>query len=154
MRILKTMNLDTQLQLLIDGAPDAESRMSVIAIGSILKQIAETFGHEDYFICQSAAGDWSITTMRHKDRSDEIQVLYAYSKPELVPIEGDDIAFRMPIIRLLFEVLAIPAIDRVFFVHNSDESKGLRTIGREDLERSISEHLQKIQKTDLPPDLC
>jgi hypothetical protein len=149
------MNLDAQVQSLIDGAPDLESRMSVMAVGAALKQVAETFPHTHYYISQSTAGDWVVTTLRNSmDLTEEIQVIYAYGQPELVPEVAGEIGFKLPIVQLLFELLAIPTIDRALFVHLAGGTQDTRTIGREDLQQLVAQYLQQLQSASLPPDVC
>ena len=62
------MTLDQQIQSLIDGAPDVESRISVMAIAPILQQVAATLPHLEYYICQSPQGERVITTLRHRQQ--------------------------------------------------------------------------------------
>jgi hypothetical protein len=167
------MNLDEQIQALIDGAPDVESRMSVMAIAPILQQVAATLPHLEYYICQSPQGEWAITTLRHRQQPNlEIKVIYAFTK--IQDISGLDrealslgIAVKMPIVQLLFDLVAFPEIDRIVFFNDSQHLVGTaalkedlgQEISRQDLENSIVMELQQQatpaqQTSSLPPDVC
>jgi hypothetical protein len=167
------MNLDEQIQALIDGAPDVESRMSVMAIAPILQQVAATLPHLEYYICQSPQGEWAITTLRHRQQPNlEIKVIYAFTK--IQDISGVDrealnlgVAVKIPIVQLLFDLLACPEIDRIVFFNDSQHLVGTaalkqhlgQEISRQDLENSIVMALQQRatptqQTSSLPPDVC
>jgi hypothetical protein len=167
------MNLDEQIQALIDGAPDVESRMSVMAIAPILQQVAATLPHLEYYICQSPQGEWAITTLRHRQQPNlEIKVIYAFTKIQDISVLDREalslgIAVKMPIVQLLFDLVAFPEIDRIVFFNDSQhlvstaalkEDLG-QEISRQDLENSIVMELQQQatpaqQTSSLPPDVC
>ena len=167
------MNLDEQIQALIDGAPDVESRMSVMAIAPILQQVAATLPHLEYYICQSPQGEWAITTLRHRQQLNlEIKVIYAFTKIQDISVVDREalklgIAVKMPIVQLLFNLLACPEIDRIVFFNDSQHLVGIaalkedlgQEISRQDLENSIVMELQQRatpaqQTSSLPPDVC
>jgi hypothetical protein len=158
------MNLDEQVTALIDGAPDLESRMSVAAIAPILQQIAATLPHVRYYICQSPTGDWAVTTLRHRQQPDlEIKVIYAFSQIESIKKFYDrhpeaELAAEVPVIHLLFEILALPAIDRVIFFNNATNFDRGQELSRAYLEELIVNHLKQLQapatQSNIPPDVC
>jgi hypothetical protein len=158
------MNLDRQIQSLIDGAPDVESRMSVMAIAPILQQVAATLPYPEYYICQSSQGEWAITTLRHRQQPDlEIQAIYAFKRVEDINIVDREaltigVAVKMPIVQILFDLIAFPQIDRVIFFNDSQQLKRGQEISRLDLEDSIVQQLQQTppsqQRSSLPPDVC
>jgi hypothetical protein len=154
------MNLDEQVQKLIDGAPDAESRISVMAIAPILQQVAATLPQTTYYICQSQQGESVITTLRHNRQPNlEIKVIYAFTKTEdIVGFDGGSLATQsaveVPVIQLLFYLLAFPEIDRVVFLNNSQNLDIGKEISRQSLEDSIEQKLQQAPKSQLPPDIC
>jgi hypothetical protein len=119
------MNLDAQIQSLVDNAPDAESRVSALAVSAIIKRVAETFPGTEYYIAQSPEGDWLVTTLQHRQNPQE-----------------------------LFEVMAVSQIDRVLFVERSELEETPRSVGREDLERLVAETIQQLPSPSLPPDVC
>ena len=155
-----TMNLAEQIQKLIDGAPDVESRKSVKEIAPVLQQAAETLPQTTYYICQSQQGESVITTLKHHRQPDlEIKVIYAFIKPEDIgQFDGgslvNDSAVEVPVIQLLFYLLAFPEIDRIVFLNNSQNLDIGKEISRQSLEDSIEQRLQQPPKSQLPPDVC
>jgi hypothetical protein len=162
------MNLDEQIKKLIDGAPDVESRNSVREIAPILQQAAETLPQTTYYICQSQQGESVITTLRHHRQPDlEIKVIYAFLNTEDIrQFDGGSLvnesAVEVPVIQLLFYLLAFPEIDRVVFLNNSQNLDIGKEISRQSLEDSIAQReglandqkLQQPPKSQLPPDVC
>ena len=154
------MNLDEQVQKLIDGAPDVESRMSVMAIAPTLQQVAATLPQTTYYICQSQQGESVITTLRHNRQPNlEIKVIYAFTKTEdIVGFDGGSLATQsaveVPVIQLLLYLLAFPEIDRIVFLNNSQNLDIGKEISRQSLEDSIEQKLQQAPKSQLPPDIC
>ena len=154
------MNLDEQVQTLIDGAPDVESRMSVMQIAPVLQQVAATLPQTTYYICQSQQGESVITTLRHNRQPDlEIKVIYAFIRTEdISKFAGGSLAtesaVEVPVIQLLFYLLAFPEIDRIVFLNNSQNLDIGKEISRQSLEDSIEQHLQQTPKSQLPPDVC
>ena len=154
------MNLDEQVKKLIDGAPDLESRNSVREIAPILHQAAETLPQSTYYICQSSTGESTIVTLRHHRQPDlEIKVIYAFIKPEDIgKFDGGSLAtesaVEVPVIQLLFYLLAFPEVDRLVFLNNSQNLDLGKEISRQSLEDSIEQRLQQPPKSQLPPDVC
>jgi hypothetical protein len=159
------MNLAEQIQSLIDGAPDLESQLSVAAIAPTLQQVAQSLPRQAYYIRQSPQGEWAMTTLRHRQQPDlEIRVIYAFNQIQDIAKFGErqpgaDVAMEIPVIYLLFEVLAMPQIDRVIFLTNSQDLNSGQEISRGYLEESIAKNLQgqtppAQQRSSLPPDVC
>jgi hypothetical protein len=153
------MNLEEQVKKLIDGAPDVESRKSVKEIAPILQQAAENLPQTTYYICQIQQGESVITTLRHHRQPDlEIKVIYAFLNTEDISrFDGGSLvnesAVEVPVIQLLFYLLAFPEIDRVVFLNNSQNLDIGKEISRQSLEDSIEQQLQQ-PKSQLPPDVC
>ena len=150
------MNLVEQIQSLIAGAPDLESQMSVAAIAPTLQRLAQTLPRQAYYICQSPQNEWVTTILQHRQQVElEIRVIYAFSS--IKDIDRDarlgNVAIEIPIIHLLFEILALPEIDRVIFLNNSQNLNSGQEISRQDLESTIIKDLQQ-QSPILPPDVC
>ncbi len=153
------MDLDRQVQILIENAPDIQSQLSVAAIAPVLQQVAATLGHSEYYICQSQRGEWLISTLRDRQHR-EIQAVYAFGQvPDLrksfAPIIGAELTVQINIIQLLFEVLATPEIDRIIFVDRGNQLNQGREVARLQLEALITERLRSMDTApSLPPDLC
>ncbi len=153
------MNLVEQIQSLIAGAPDIESQMSVAAIAPTLQRLAQTLPRQAYYICQSPQGDWVTTILQHRQKVElEIKVIYAFNSVEDIDqvdrgARLGNVAVEIPIIHLLFEILALPEIDRVIFFNNSQNLNSGQEISREEIESSIIKNLHQ-QSSTLPPDVC
>jgi hypothetical protein len=154
------MNLEEQIKKLIDGAPDLESRKSVEEIAPILQQAAEALPQTTYYICQSQQGESVITTLRHHRQPElEIKVIYAFVRTEDISQFDhgsliNESAVEVPVIQLLFYLLAFPEVDRVVFINNSQNLDLGKEISRQSLEDSIEQRLQQPPKSQLPPDVC
>jgi hypothetical protein len=154
------MNLEEQIKKLIDGAPDMESRKSVMEIAPILQQAAATLPQTTYYICQSQQGESVITTLRHHRQPNlEIKVIYAFIRTEdISKFDSGSLAIEsaveVPVIQLLFYLLAFPEIDRIVFLNNSQNLDIGKEISRQSLEDSIEQMLQQAPKAQLPPDIC
>jgi hypothetical protein len=159
------MNLAEQVQALIDGAPDLESQLSVAAIAPILQQAAQKLPSLAYYVRQSPQGEWMLVTLQHRQQPKlAIRVVYAFNRVQDIAKFGDgkpsnDIAVEIPAIHLLFEMLAMPEIDRIVFLNNSHNLNSGQEITRKSLEESIAETLQRQtlpaqHGSSLPPDIC
>jgi hypothetical protein len=155
------MNLAQQIQALIEGAPDPESRSSVMAIAPILQQVAANLPQTEYYICQSHRGEWAITSLRHRQQPNlEINVIYAFTRIQDLNsfTQGEsvaELAVKMPVIQLLFDLLAFPEIDRIVFLNDSQNLNLGREILRQELEEAIVKDLQQpTPPSSLPPDIC
>ncbi len=151
------MNLAEQIQSLISGAPDLESQISVAAIAPILQQAAQKLPNLAYYVRQSPQGEWTIYTLQHRTQPKlEIRVVYAFSRAQDIAKFDDgkpaaDLAVEIPVIQLLFELLAMPEIDRIICLNNSDNLNSGQEITRKSLAESIAKALRQFS---LPPDVC
>jgi hypothetical protein len=154
------MNLEQQVAALIDGAPDDASRKSVAEIAPILQQMAETLPQTTYYICQSPQGEWVVTTLQHQQKSKlEISVIYAFTNTEDVQefnggVLANSLAIEVPIIQLLFYLLAFSELDRIVFLNDSQNLDRGREVSRDELEAAISKQMQPDAGSGLPPDVC
>ena len=158
------MNLDRQIQSLIDGAPDPDSRASVLAIAPILQQVAATLPQTEYYICQSPQGEWAITSLQHRQQPQlEIKVVYAFTQVRDIYVfahgkPANQVTVKMPVIQLLFDLLAFSQIDRIVFLNDSANLDRGQDISRQALEDSIVKELQQqesiFERSSLPPDVC
>jgi hypothetical protein len=154
------MNLEQQIAALIDGAPDDASRKSVAEIAPILQQMAETLPQTTYYICQSPQGEWVVTTLQHQQKPKlEISVIYAFTKVEDVSefnggALANSLGIEVPIIQLLFYLLAFSELDRIVFLNDSQNLDRGREVSRDELEAAISKQVQPDAGSGLPPDVC
>ncbi|WP_310488472.1 hypothetical protein, partial [Chamaesiphon sp. VAR_69_metabat_338] len=142
------MTLDRQVEALINGAPDEGSRTSVMAIAPTLRQVAETLPQTTYYICQSPQGEWVVTTLSNRQKpSLEINVIYAFINVEDVGkfnggVLANSLAIEVPIVQLLFYLLAFPEIDRLILLNDSQNLDRGREISRDELEAAIGKQVQ------------
>ncbi|WP_432812785.1 hypothetical protein [Pantanalinema sp. GBBB05] len=158
------MDLDQQLQVLIDEAPqDGTTPAVVAAIAPVLKQLATRLRHREYYVVQTLDGNWAVTTISHQTQADLLkQVIYAY--PTLKDVAAGPyllkdpqmIALPIPVTHILFQLVAVDVIDSVIFF----ETPGNTTIGteiqREEAQVLVQTYLQQLQSapTHLPPDIA
>jgi hypothetical protein len=154
------MNIDQQIQSLINGAPDPESQSSVMAIAPILQQFAATLPQTEYYISQSPQGEWAVTTLQHRQQNIEIKVTYAFNNiRDIQKFEASGLTFgsavKMPIVQLLFDLLAYPDLDRIIFLTDSNQLDRGREISRQELEAAIVKEIHNsANRSQLPPDVC
>ena len=133
---------------------------SMLEIAPILQQVAATLPQTTYYICQSQEGESVITVLKHNRQPElEISVIYAFMNTEdISKFDSGSLtnqsAVEVPVIQLLFYLLAFPEIDRVVFLNNSQNLDIGKEISRQSLEDSIEQKLQQAPKSQLPPDVC
>jgi hypothetical protein len=157
---MSPMTINHQIQSLIDGAPDPESRASVIALAPILQQFAAQLPQSKYYIAQSPQGEWVVTTLQHRQQNVEIKVIYAFNNiRDFQNFEAGELnlgtAIEMPIVQLLFDLLAFPDLDRIIFLTDSSHLDRGREISRQELETAIVTAIHNAaNRSTLPPDVC
>lgn len=152
------MDLDQQLQILIDNAPNYGVPALVIekAIAPSLKLFAEKLGCSEYYILQNTAEDWVMFSLKNNPQQDsEKTVIYAFtSHQDAIRFNQNKdegiVANSLPTTHILFRLFSVKKIDSIIFfneVANLDQGLELR---REDLQNLIQEQLQKLvnNKTD------
>lgn len=162
------MNLDTQIQLLIDDAPqDGITPKVVAAIAPGLKLLAERLRHLQYYILQSLEQDWVVTTIHSRNElHQEKCVVYAFPTLEDVAAASDAteidpqmIAVPIPVTLILFQLIALETVDSIiFFEAPGDLTNGIE-IRREDMQHLIQVQLQQSSLSNtapnyIPPDIA
>lgn len=153
------MNLDEQVQLLIDNAPqDGQTPGIVAAIAPALKQLAFKLRHSQYYILQTLDGLWVLTTLSNRAQPMfEKQVIYGF--PSLkdattgayAPKDSQIVAAPVPVTHILFQMVAIATVDSlVFFETPGDLATGTE-IRREDIQNLIQAQLQKHLRSPISP---
>lgn len=162
------MNLNQQIQLLIDNAPgDGRTAKMVQAIAPALKQVAQQLQHSQYFILQSLNQDWVLTVLSNRGKPNlEKRALYAFPTGEdakMAPSSmqvGQAIALPIPVIHILFQTLAMDAVDSIVFFEKPGNLTVATEVRREDLQYLIQVHLQQTQsrsstkRGNIPPDIA
>ena len=155
------MNLDQQIQLLIDDAPDDGITPNLIkAISPGLKQLATNLHHKQYYVLQSLDSDWLITTIANREKLEK-RVVYAF--PTLqdsfatssAEFEAQLIALPMPVTHILFQLIALETVDSIIFLETPGEAKTGYEVKREDIQKLIQAQIKPQSPfNQIPPDLA
>jgi hypothetical protein len=158
------MGLDEQIRQLIQDAPeDGVTPGLVEAIAPVLKEMAARLRHLQYYIAQTIEGNWAITLLNQEGASENTkQVIYAF--PSLQDVSSSPypmkdpqmIALPMPVIHVLFQMMALETIDSlIFFDVPGNVTTGIE-IRRDDVQSAIQAQLQKVHSANstLPPDIA
>ncbi|MGD1715491.1 hypothetical protein [Hydrocoleum sp. CS-953] len=153
------MNLEQQIQTLIENAPqDGNTPQIVEAIIPALKLLAEQLQHLQYYILQTYTQNWVLTTLGHQSQSElEKRVIYAF--PTLndasssiseesfagLPAEERIVATPMPVIHILFQMIAIQPLDSLVFFEKPGDLTTATEVKREDVQKLITIYLRQYQ---------
>ncbi|MBD0345252.1 MAG: hypothetical protein ICV63_10630 [Coleofasciculus sp. Co-bin14] len=161
------MNLEQQIQVLIDQAPQDGTMPKVIeAIAPVLTLLANQLRHLEYYILQTLEQGWVMTTLSNRAQPEvEKNVIYAFptlkdaadfqsvSDPQII-------AKAVPVTHILFQMLALdPVTSTVFFDTPGNLTAGTE-VRREDLQHLIQMQLQHMQSvprsypSNVPPDIA
>ena len=165
---LLPMNLNQQIQVLIDNAPqDGTTPQVVRAIAPVLKQIAQQLHHSQYYILQTLNSDWVSTVLSNRGNPNlEKRVIYAFPTREdalAVPSSMPKMpayALPMPVTHILFQLVAMEAVNSIVFFETPGNRSAAIEVRREDLQSLIQLHLQQSQsqqrtkRSNLPPDIA
>lgn len=155
------MDLDKQVQLLIDNAPQYGVMSQVmIAISPVLKLLAGKLRHQ-YYILQKLDNSWVSTVLSRTNPDLEKCVIYAF--PALQDILGVSdpqvIAVPLPVTHILFQLLALETVDGIVFLESGDSTTGIE-VRREDVQNLIQVQLKQTSSapitpaSQLPPDIA
>ncbi len=168
------MDLEQQIQTLIKNAPqDGNTPQIVEAITPALKLLAQQLKHLEYYILQTYTQDsaglpkgehWVLTTLGHRSQSElEKRVIYAFStlKDASSSISEDNVvATPMPVIHILFQMIAIQPLDSLVFFEKPGDLTTATEVKREDVQKLISIYLRQYQASSssnsnkIPPDIA
>ncbi|MGK7920203.1 MAG: hypothetical protein AB4080_09400 [Trichodesmium sp.] len=159
------MNLDQQIEALIKNSPqDGNTPQVVEAITPALKLLAQQLQHLQYYILQNLSQNWVLTTLSHRSQSElEKRVIYAFPTLEDASssISEDNIlAIPMPVIHILFQMIAIEPLDSLVFFEKPGNLTTATEVKREDVQRLISIYLRQYQTSSsshsskIPPNLA
>ena len=157
------MTIDQQIQQLIKNAPMyGVSPYGIEAIAPILSEYARRLTDQDYFILQSQDERWLLTTLSHRTQPDlQKKVVYAFASQGdalryLSPFDPNGVAVSIPVTRILFQLLGLESVDSIVFFPAGERTHG-QEIFRQELQKHINEHLDRIQQyrsNPLPPDIA
>jgi hypothetical protein len=158
------MDLDQQIQVLIDHAPQDGTTPRVIeAIAPVLKLIAGQLKHSQYYILQTLDQSWVMTTLSNRAQPDvEKNVIYAFpTLKDAQPYAQQDpqvMALPVPVAHILFQMVAMDMVSSTVFFELSGNLAAGTEVRREDLQNLINTQLQHSQGViphqPLPPDIA
>ncbi|MBU6228779.1 MAG: hypothetical protein KGQ93_03700 [Cyanobacteria bacterium REEB459] len=156
------MDLDSQIDLLLRNTQD--DRLTVSAMGTIaplLKAIAEQLQHHQYYVLKTLEQGWLMTTLSNSNQPDSQKtVVYAYptlkdaAASQASSKDPQVMALPVPIIHLLFQLLAMKPVDSLIFYEQSGQAAEALEITRQDLELLVQSQLQSVSPPVLPSDLA
>ncbi|MBD2079518.1 hypothetical protein [Leptolyngbya sp. FACHB-17] len=144
------MNLDQQLQMLVNEAPqDGSTPQLIESIAPVLRAIAQRLRHLQYYVVQTLDQNWVMLTLNHRAQDEpEKNVIYAFPSLKDVsssPYDLTDpnlIALPVPVIHILFQMLAMDKdYSTIFFETPGDATIGTE-VQRSELEALIHEYWQ------------
>ncbi len=162
-------NLEAQIQLLIDNAPqDGVTPKLVATIAPVLRAIAQNLQHSQYYILQNLQERWVLTTLKHKDNpapkgtTGEKRVVYAFPRLQDVAlssslgvVDPQTVAKPMPVIHILFQLVALEPVDSIVFFETPGTTTNAIEVERTDLQKMIEQKLQQhIPSKQVPPDIA
>jgi hypothetical protein len=157
------MDLDAQIQLLIDNAPqDGITPQLITAIAPILTAIAQKLRHSQYYILQNLDGNWVLTTLSNRANPElKKRVIYAFPNLQEATItsgaglDPQVIALSIPVTHILFQLVALEPVDSIVFFETSGTKNNTVEVLRIELQRQIQQLLQKnLEQSQIPPDIA
>ncbi len=154
-------NLEKQIRLLIKNAP--KDGMTPKNCGhhraSFKGGMRKILRHPRYYILQNFEGSWVSTTLCNGSNPElKKQVIYAFPRlndairSSHTGISPQVVAKPMPIIDILFQLLAITPVDSIVFMETPGTNTNAVEVRRADLENMIQQTLQRHLPTgQVPP---
>lgn len=150
-----SMDLQPQVQALIDEAPqDGGMPAAIRIIAPLLQELAEQrLKFEQYYILQNLQGNWQLTTLQHRQKPGlEKTVVYAFANLQDATRSSrsaDLVALPVPVIPLLFQLLALEPVDSILFLETMEDLDKGEEITRQELQQLIQTALRQNQPS--PP---
>lgn len=150
-----SMDLQPQVQALIDEAPqDGGMPAAIRIIAPLLQELAEQrLKFEQYYILQNLQGNWQLTTLQHRQKPGlEKTVVYAFANLQDATRSSrsaDLVALPVPVIPLLFQLLALEPVDSILFLETMGDLDKGEEITRQELQQLIQTALRQNQPS--PP---
>ncbi|WGV28767.1 hypothetical protein [Halotia branconii] len=157
------MDLERQIQLLIDNAPqDGITPNLVTAISPVLSAIAQRLRHSQYYILQNSESEWVLTTLSNRANPGlEKHVIYAFSTIQdvsLIPSAGLDpqiVAKPLPVTHILFQLVALEPVDSIVFLETPGQTTHTVEVKRDELQKLMQQQVKQQQKLkQVPPDIA
>jgi len=157
------MDLEAQIQLLIDNAPqDGVTPQIMVSIAPVLTAIAQKLNYYQYFILQNSEKDWVLTTLSNRANPGiEKQVIYAF--PTIQDVSQISDAGRDPhllptlmdVTQILFQLVALKPVHSIVFIETPGNITNTVEVRRSEMERLIQQRLQEFKgKKTVPPNIA
>lgn len=157
------MDLEAQIQLLIDNAPqDGITPQLIAAIAPVLNAVGQKLRHSQYYILQDMEEHWVLTTLSNRTNPKlEKCVIYAFPRLQdalasvsAVP-DPQVIALPIPITHLLFQLVALEPVDSIVFFETPGTNVDTVEVQRSNLQTLIQQRLQQSSnRSPIPPDIA
>ena len=142
--------LDEQIQVLIQEAPqDGGVGQAVATLAPVLKAIAQTLRHSQYYVLQTLDQGWVMTTLSNRqDPSQRRNLIYAFPTLQDAangPQSTKDpqlMAIPIPVTHILFQMLALKSLDSLVFFEVSGTYTQGTEVSRPYFQTLIQAHLQ------------
>ena len=168
MDLPKTMDLDQQLKLLIDEAPQygVPSPVMEQAVTPVLKAFADQLQHLEYQVLQTLDRDWVLTTLSDRAQPKlEKRAIYAFATlKDAAHFQGTSdpqvMAVPMPVTHILFQLFSLEQLDSIIFMETPGNLNIGKEIYRADLQNLIYKQLEQLGKSprtkpgSIPPNLA
>ncbi|MFH7024218.1 MAG: hypothetical protein ACHBN1_02140 [Heteroscytonema crispum UTEX LB 1556] len=157
------MDLQAQIQLLIDNAPqDGVTPQIVAAIAPALGAIAQKLRHTQYYILQHLEQGWVLTTLSNRANRDlEKRVIYAFPTLQDVPgspsagLDPQIIAAPILVTHILFQLVALEPVDSIVFFETPGTTNNSVEVQRAELQKLITEQLEQHRSSSqIPPNIA
>lgn len=146
------MDLDQQIQLLVDHAPqDGQTPQLVAAIAPVFKTFASRLRHTEYYMLQTLDYSWIVTTLNHRSQAGlERNVAYAF--PTLQDVNADPSARRdpqvlampVPVANIIFQLISSPTVDSVIFFETPGNLEIGTEVRRDEVAEAVQTHMQQV----------
>ncbi|NJL48149.1 MAG: hypothetical protein HC929_12540 [Leptolyngbyaceae cyanobacterium SM2_5_2] len=157
------MDLDEQIAELIENTrSEVATAEAVRVIGPTLKAIAEQLKHRQYYVLQTLEQGWMMTTLSNRAQPNTRKnVVYVYptlqdaANSQATVKDPQVMALPMPVIHILFQLLAMKPIDSLVFCETPGQSGQGIEIRRQDIEALVQAQLAQAQRSSaLPSDMA
>jgi hypothetical protein len=147
------MDINQQIQMLVEQAPQyGASATDVEAIAPALVAIADQLKHPEYYVLQTLDQNWVMTILNHPTQSEVTKnVISVFSTLEDAKTSANDftdaqiIALPIPVIQILFQMLAMKPLDSIIFFENHRDFQTGAEVSRQTLLELIQVSVQANQ---------
>lgn len=153
------MDLQQQVQLLIDEAPPEGGMPAAMrVIAPLLAELAlQRLQYEQYYILQNLQGNWQLTTLQHRQQPGlEKTIVYAFANLQDATRSSRSaelVALPIPVISLLFQLLALEPVDSLFFLETPGNVDQGTELARQELQQLVQARLRQ-QQSSPPMDIA